>query len=568
MESYKITDEIKDRLDIVDFISEYVPLKKSGSNFKGLCPFHQEKSPSFMVNPTKKIFHCFGCHKGGDVFNFLMYYENITFQEAINKLSQLVGIKIDNQKNVAKGREELFQIYNVCLNLFNEQLQKNNKAMSYLQNRGINNEVIKTYKVGYSLSGTDFLYRHLKEMGFKEDDIFRSRLVHKDGEKKWDFFRDRIMFPIYDKDGHVIAFGGRTLSESKNSPKYINSPDTDIFKKGSSLFGLYQAKNAIISKGYAILVEGYMDVIMCFQHGFENVIAPLGTALTEQQLERIKKYTNNLLLIFDGDTAGISATKRAIDLTMSKSFNTKIVLLPKDDDPDSILKREGYNGLKRLFSKAMSPVSFYFRLFSKNNKTECVRNLISIVLTNNDILQREEYLKQITEISGINELAIRQEADRILKKITKRMIKNEQTNTDTSVGNNAIEEYVLQMVIDAPPSIRQAVYNIDIENLQKCTTLRLLDKIKKHSDLEGSELFDRLLSESDDEERSLLTKLGFKTKHKQEISEMSLNECLKNMLLKIVENQMKEATLKGNLAVTNMLLEQKRRLSSQKEEGD
>ncbi|MFQ3574325.1 MAG: toprim domain-containing protein, partial [Thermodesulfovibrionales bacterium] len=434
-------------------------------------------------------------------------------------------------------------------------------------NRGINQDVINTYKIGYSTPEIDSLFKYLSQKGFSEEDILRSRLVHKDGEKRWDFFRDRIMFPIYDKDGQVIAFGGRRLAESNNIPKYINSPDTDIFKKGNSIFGLHQAKNAIINKGYAIIVEGYIDVIMCFQHGFENVVAPLGTALTGQQLERIKRYTQNLLLIFDGDTAGISATKRAIELSMSKSFNTKIVLLPKNDDPDSILRRDGHSGLKALFSRALTPVSFYFRLFGKTNKAKCVRDLLNIVMLNNDILQREEHIKQITEISGINELAIRQEAENIIKKISKRLEKKVQEGHDNLSSDNTIDEYAIRMLLDAPPNIRKTVCNIDLESLRKCTTLRLLSKINKYRDLEGNELFDKILAESDDEERAFLTRLGCKTSQIQEITESALSECIKNMLLKIIDSQMKESTLSGNLNMTNLLLEKKRRLSTQITDG-
>ncbi|MCX8027819.1 MAG: DNA primase [Thermodesulfovibrionales bacterium] len=569
MDSFNFTDEIKERIDIVEFISEYVPLKKAGSNFKGLCPFHKEKTPSFMVNPAKKIFHCFGCHKGGDVFNFLMYYENITFQEAVNRLSLITGIKIGSQRGLSKDRETLLKIYDLTATLFYENLINHNKPISYLKKRGIKQDVIDIYKIGYSINDVSFLFRYLKEKGFKDDDIFKSRLVHKDGDRIWDFFRDRIMFPIYDKDGHVIAFGGRTLSDSKSIPKYINSPDTEIFKKGSSLFGLHQSKNSIIHKGYAILVEGYIDVIMCFQHGIENVVAPLGTALTEQQLERIKKYTNNILLMFDGDTAGISATKRAIELVMQKSLNAKIVLLPKNEDPDSMLTKQGHEALRQLISRSVTPVGFYFRLFEGKNKIDCIRALLNVIMLNGDVLQREDYIKQISEYSGLNELAIRHEADNVLKRLTKRIVKEDKISTDSNTNHKTAEEYVVQMVLEASAELRQEVCNmIKIDGIQDCASLRIINKIKKYNDLDGHDLYNALLLESDDEERAFLTRLGFKQGYSQDVTHMSLNECVKNMLIKIVEKQMKEETQKGNLALANKLLAQKRILSKLNVDND
>jgi len=321
-----IVEDIKLRIDIVDLIAEHVDLKRAGQNYKGLCPFHSEKTPSFMVSPSKQIFHCFGCNKGGDIFSFLMSSEGMTFQEAVSYLAQKAGINLEvrslppnvfigGQKPAPAGfkqgleirsgiKESLFAIYKEALIFFHNNLKFSKQTISYLNERGLNNETIEKFSLGYSKNEKDSLFNHLKSKGFTVEHIKTSGIVNANEHGIYDFFRDRLMFPIFDLQGRGVAFGGRIMSLLKNAPKYINSPDSIIFKKGDLTYGLNIAKNSITQKGYAIITEGYMDVIMCHQYGIANAVAPLGTALTPGHLKKIKRFTDKVLLVFDGDAAG------------------------------------------------------------------------------------------------------------------------------------------------------------------------------------------------------------------------------------------------------------------------
>jgi len=286
MRSEGVTEEIKSRLDIVEVVGDYLELRRAGANYKARCPFHNEKTPSFMVNPERQIYHCFGCGAGGDLFSFIMKQEGLEFREALELLAKRAGVELkplDPQERKARqGREAVRDMQSLALSYFTESLKKNSAAGKYFSGRGISHESIKNFSLGYAPDGWHNLYDRLKKSGYRDDDILHSGLVAKGQRGPYDIFRDRVMFPIFDRHGEPVAFGGRIMGQG--APKYLNSSDSPIFRKSETLYALDRARDGIREKDYTMVVEGYLDAIMCNQYGITNVVAPLGTALTSGHL--------------------------------------------------------------------------------------------------------------------------------------------------------------------------------------------------------------------------------------------------------------------------------------------
>lgn len=561
-------EDIKSRIDIIDLIAEHVELKRAGQNYKGLCPFHSEKTPSFMVNPSKQIFHCFGCHKGGDVFAFVMNYENMTFHEAVSHLAQKAGIKLENRSQKSEVRsgfkENLFAIQKEAIIFFQNNLKISKQAISYLNERGLNSDIIEVFSIGYSRNEKDALFNHLKAKGFAMEHIKASGLVNFGEHGIYDFFRDRLMFPIFDLQGRTIAFGGRILSNSKNAPKYINSPDSIIFKKGESSYGLNIAKNSITQKGYSIIVEGYLDVISCHQYGFTNAIAPLGTALTPGQLKRLKRFSNKVLLVFDGDSAGISATKRSIELCYAEGMIVKILLLPQSEDPDTFLRKHGEESFRKYMGKAISPVEFLLKV-SGRSKLDAVRYMLQIISSCPDPLQRDETIRELSDRSKINELTLREELKSIgqKKQITehrKQRTENRRQKSDIlSPCINREEHILLNIALSFPDRAALIANNIDPRIIEDHGIRGIFEKIKKGLSME------KLLSMCDEEEQRLITMLSINTEIDEEYVEANVEEiiegCLKAIAMRKLERQIKSAGEAGDVKLLNSLFSEKKSLS-------
>lgn len=561
-------EDIKSRIDIIDLIAEHVELKRAGQNYKGLCPFHSEKTPSFMVNPSKQIFHCFGCHKGGDVFAFVMNYENMTFHEAVSHLAKKAGIKLENRSQKSEVRsgfkENLFAIQKEAIIFFQNNLKISKQAISYLNERGLNSDIIEVFSIGYSRNEKDALFNHLKAKGFAMEHIKASGLVNFGEHGIYDFFRDRLMFPIFDLQGRTIAFGGRILSNSKNAPKYINSPDSIIFKKGESSYGLNIAKNSITQKGYSIIVEGYLDVISCHQYGFTNAIAPLGTALTPGQLKRLKRFSNKVLLVFDGDSAGISATKRSIELCYAEGMIVKILLLPQSEDPDTFLRKHGEESFRKYMVKAISPVEFLLKV-SGRSKLDAVRYMLQIISSCPDPLQRDETIRELSDRSKINELTLREELKSIgqKKQITehrKQRTENRRQKSDIlSPCINREEHILLNIALSFPDRAALIANNIDPRIIEDHGIRGIFEKIKKGLSME------KLLSMCDEEEQRLITMLSINTEIDEEYVEANVEEiiegCLKAIAMRKLERQIKSAGEAGDVKLLNSLFSEKKSLS-------
>src|SRR3954468_8805210 len=344
-------DDLRRQADIVRVIQDYVSLKKKGANWMACCPFHQEKSPSFSVNPSKDIYYCFGCHQGGSVFNFVMEIERVTFPEAIKivaeKANVALPVMVEDQKFEARRKEadEVIELNSWALEWWESQLEQNNAearaAREYLKGRGISDETSKAFRLGYAPDSWDALTTHLKQRGASAAQIEHSGLVvKKDAGGFYDRFRGRLVFPVLDAQGRAVAFGGRTLQPG-GEPKYLNSPETAAYTKGRHLFGLNQTRDEIRRRKFAILVEGYLDLIIPYQFGVRNVVASLGTALTPEQAKLLGRFARKIVVNYDGDRAGINAAKRAIEVLLPEDFEVKVLVLPEGADPDEFVRAHG-----------------------------------------------------------------------------------------------------------------------------------------------------------------------------------------------------------------------------------
>lgn len=413
------TDQIKEKLDIVDFLKGYVTLIPSGKNFKAVCPFHKEKTPSFMVSPERQTWHCFGaCNTGGDIFAFLMRYENIEFFEALKMLAEKTNIELRKiDPGVARQFGVLFEIHQSAKNYFVSLLAQNNTAMNYALGRGLASKTIDEFEIGLSPTAKDALTVFLINQKFQVDDILRSGLaIRSDRGGFYDRFRGRLMFPLYDHFGKVVGFTGRILPEydDKQTAKYINSPETPIFKKSKLFYGFDKAKSEIRETKTAFLVEGQMDCLLSRQDGIKNVLATSGTALTEDHLTFLKRQADKLILCFDADEAGVNAIERAIDMAGAYEFEVSVVNLPEGlkDPADCVVQKPGE--LERVIKAATSAMEFYFKRYIKDDKS---KNNIQIILKKISFLKsaidKSRELKSLSERIGVSELDLREEYERI-----------------------------------------------------------------------------------------------------------------------------------------------------------
>jgi len=475
MKSERLLEEIKSKIDIVEFISDYVHLKKSGQNYKGLCPFHSEKTPSFMVSQAKQIFHCFGCGVGGDVVSFFMKHEHLTFPEATRYMAKKAGITITElrvDKEISEKRERILQINEEAVKFFMKDLNNSPKALAYLKGREINAESLEKFCLGHASDERDSLFRHMKKVGYPDSALKEAGLIVIDGTGYRDAFRRRIIFPIFNLKDDVIAFGGRVMDDSL--PKYINSPETEVFKKGETLFAINLAKDEIRKKDYAIIVEGYLDAILCHQYGFRNTVAPLGTALTSRHLQKLKLLTKKVVLVFDSDQAGIAAARRSLAILCENDFKAKVLLLPEGEDPDSFLRKNGSRAFKQLFSHAMSMTEFLMNT-SQGDKIDIVKESLSNIALMKDMIIADELLGELADRSRIHESVLRSELEKIRKKSV--LHGAEGLKTGKKVANR--EEYLLlSAVLAFPEKAGSVLSKLNLDDLSDKTIRSVFYKIK------------------------------------------------------------------------------------------
>ena len=452
--------EVKERLDIVEVIGDFVSLKRSGSSYKALSPFTNEKTPSFFVSPSKQIFKCFSTGKGGDAIEFLKEVEGMTYIEAIKYLGEKYGVEINESTSGYEqnnDKESLLILLNKSKDFFIENLKTDegkNIALTYFNHRKISVDMIKKFELGYSLDEWDSLYKFLIKNQFSDDNIIKAGLILENNNKKYDRFRNRVIFPVHNLSGKTIAFGARILVEDKKQPKYINSPETSLYIKSNILYGLYQSKNEIRKLDNCFLVEGYTDVISLFQIGIENVVASSGTSLTTNQIKLISRYTKNITILFDGDKAGVAASLRGMDLILENDMNVEIVSFPEGDDPDSYSKKVGKDKFQEFIDyNKTNLITFKVNQLQENEdnpvkKSEMIYDIVRSISKIPNSIKRSLFLKEASNSLEINEQALISEMNKLLlgqgnKSIRSNQIivNNEKESPREDSINSAIDFY-------------------------------------------------------------------------------------------------------------------------------
>ncbi len=474
--SEEILDEIRNRLDIVELISEYVSLKPSGKGYKGLCPFHQEKTPSFMVDSERQIFHCFGCGEGGNIFTFVMKMEKVKFPEAVKILADKAGIALSTFENQniksSPDRELIFRLNEIAADYYHKNLfsAQGKSARQYLWKRKFSEEIIKKFQLGYALPGYEHLMSILLAKKIPLSDLFKAGLVVKSSKsgKTMDYFRNRIIFPIFNLQGNIIAFGGRVLDDKL--PKYINSPETAVYSKAKHLYGLFQAKKSIRQKNQVIIVEGYTDVLMAHQYGFENVVASLGTALTSQQIDLVKRYADEVLVAFDSDTAGKIATLRSLNMIKKAGMKVRIISLPLDSDPADVLLKEGKNYFSNLLDKALPLIDYKLKVLTEQYNASTSAGKISIIrelfpdlssVTSEVELQTE--VKKIAEKLDLAEESILNDLNRY-KKGNRVLLTSILTDTSSESTHINAEKILIGSMLQKRDNIEKIFSELQVED--------------------------------------------------------------------------------------------------------
>ncbi|MEW6534876.1 MAG: DNA primase [Candidatus Auribacterota bacterium] len=485
-------DAIRDRIDVVELIDSYVPLKKSGSNYKACCPFHQEKTPSFMVNPQKQIYHCFGCQKGGDIFSFVMDYENLTFPEAIQRLADKCGYQLTQESGPdaprGPGKSQKDRLY-ACMNqaadifsdmLLNQPLGKT--AREYLQRRGLSAQTIKSWRLGYAPTGSQQFVAAMRKAGFSEKEMIQTGLLISIPDRKTTRTRffNRIMFPIWDDQNHIVSFGGRVMDNSE--PKYLNCSETVLYNKSSILYGFSAARQTVRTGQPLIVVEGYFDVIQLHQAGITGAVAPCGTALTDNQIAKLKRYSDTVYLAFDSDAAGINASLRKMDSFLDHSINTQIITLPSGEDPDSFVRKHGADAFNALLTK--STPAFDFRLASfttrygkdhEFNRMKIASEMLALVARQKNSLLADSWLQILHSELGFSPEVLLNELRNHQNRTHRQTVRQEKQSALEPAETEIIpvwEKEILRLILIHHADLLEKAKKILINNCFSSTIIR------------------------------------------------------------------------------------------------
>jgi len=509
-----ILDDILGRVDIVELIGGYIPLKKAGRNFKANCPFHHEKTPSFMVSPDRQIYHCFGCGAGGNAFNFLMQHERLEFPEAVELLARKSGVKLpESQKQdpqVASLSAQLCKVNELAAYFYEQALDSalGSAANNYLLKRGVKKETLKIFKVGYAPDSWDALISHLRAKGIGLALMEKAGLiVPKDGGGYYDRFRSRIIFPIFDIKSRPIAFGGRILADSAKAQdlaKYVNSPETPVYIKGRNLYGLNFAKDSIRDADYAVVVEGYLDLIMPYQEGLNNIVASLGTALTIEQAQLLKRHTHNAVMVYDPDTAGEMATLRSLDIFIEEGMNVRVVSLPEGFDPDLFVRKHGIAAFKEKIAQAENLFDYKLRILKSRynfkevqGKAEIASGMLPTINKFKNAVLRAGYLKKLSEELHIPEDALLQE----LKKVKEDKVYPQASpvSSRSTMNISATEKMLIKLMLEEAELINRIKDILEPGDFQDERTARIIsvmfDLIAQGKEVETSKLISHLADE-------------------------------------------------------------------------
>lgn len=480
------TEELRAQADIVRIVGDYVALRKRGANFLACCPFHQEKTPSFNVNPARQVFKCFGCGKAGDVFGFVMEIEGISFPDAVRTVAEKCGVALpeisesrDNEER-DRLREDLLRMNAWATEFFEIQLNETvdgRRALNYLESRGVELETQRRFHLGYAPASWDALSNHLRERGASRAQIERSGLVtlRESGAGFYDRFRGRLMFPITDAQGRTLAFGGRILGEGE--PKYLNSPETALYTKGQHLFGLGASRDEIRRRGFAILVEGYLDFLIPFQAGVTNLVASLGTALTEAQVRLLGRYARKIIVNFDPDSAGVNATKRSLETLLNEGFKVNVLTLPDNLDPDEFIRSRGVEAYRKLLKGTQSFLDYIVeRAIVDHNqatpggKVETLNAILPYLKLVRDRIERAEHIERIADRLRIEGRLIREEFKRAVEN---RQEKVSQRAATAMLSVKPAERRLLEIVLNRREVRRRMFERITEEDFKGLRTAEL-----------------------------------------------------------------------------------------------
>ena len=525
--SDEIIDDVRQSNDIVDVISQYVRLKRSGRNYFGLCPFHNEKSPSFSVSPEKQIFHCFGCGVGGNVFTFLTKIEGINFVEAVQQLAERANIQlptlennVDSAKEVLKAK--VYKVNEFTAKYYHENLYRpeSKMAQEYIKKRKLSNETLKSFQIGFS-GKFDELYQELKKQGFEDREILESGLVNKNERGQFiDRYRNRLMFPICDVRGRVIAFGGRVLDDSK--PKYINSPENVVYSKGRHLYGLNVAKKYDIKKRL-LIVEGYMDVISLHQRDIHNVVASLGTALTQQQGYLLRNNTEQIILSYDSDEAGQTAKVRAMEILQNMGCDIRVLQMEGAKDPDEYVVKYGNARFQNLVDKAISVIEFKVKILRQslnlentNDKIKFLNEIAKLIAKIDNSMEREVYIEKIAKEYDVSKEAIYAEVNKLTYKESKdekvlsktrpvvRHIEKKETD-NVSEATKRRENTVLAILLSGDRNIYEIIkQNITIQDFKYEIDKKIAEKLYEEFE-NGNSNINSMIDNLSEEEQNHIT---------------------------------------------------------------
>lgn len=563
----ELIEKVRASQDIVKVISGHISLKKSGQNYTGLCPFHSEKTPSFVVSPAKQLFHCFGCGTGGNIITFLMRYENIPFPEALRRLAYDAGIEIPSKdiKSGEKDKDEIFyEVNRLAADYYHEILktaEEGGPARKYLHGRGLSTEVMERFNIGYSMNSWDNIYEYMKKKGFKEEILVKSGIVipRNTGNGYYARFRGRIMFPIYDMQKRVVGFGGRVIDDT--APKYLNSPETPIFSKGHLLYGLDIALDSIRKASCAIIVEGYMDVISAHQAGISNTVGTLGTAFTANHLRVLNRFCKEAILTFDPDKAGISAAMRSVDIFVGSEVKARVLLLPEGKDPDSFIRKKGREFFLELAERSKGLIDFALdmvidKLSDSHNdasidvRVKVAEECLSIIRKIPNRIEQGYYLKRVSEELDIKEDILYAEWKRGNRDNKNSLL--EKTN-ESVVNSSGTEAVLLTLVIKDRGLRKKAMENLSVEDFVDPQYRAVAEYVLNSDD----DVHDIINSEGPDQPnqinqiiKNMVAKLAFNDLY-VELPEKTLSDCIRSLHRKRLDRDLKEVEKEIASAETN-----------------
>lgn len=570
--------KIKEQNDIVDVISERVKLKRTGRNYTGLCPFHNEKSPSFTVSSEKQIYKCFGCGEAGNVISYIMKDRNVTFPEAARILAERANISIDLENKENKVQQDMYnKMYNInveAARYFYNNLRKDKKAEAYFINRGISEVTMKKFGLGFSFDKWDGLLSYLKKKGYSELDLFNVGLIIKSPKGSYyDRFRNRIIFPVFDYKGKVIGFGGRVLDDSK--PKYLNSPETPLFHKGVHLYGL----NFVIKNNKSrtiIIVEGYMDCISLHQYGFSNVVASLGTALTINQAKLLKKYVDTVIISYDADFAGQSATLRGLEILRNEGFDLRVLIVPKGKDPDEYIKNSGKQAFQKLVEEALPLIDYRLKRasdginFSNSEMIIQYVKKVTEIIADLDPVEKDVYIKKISEDTGIKEQAI---YDLLSEEINKNSNKSQQMNIQQDFGQKLYlepayikaERNLLKFMFINEENCNYITENMDVEQLVLQSHKNIYSLIVEFKNLSNDEKNKNIEFRCNDIEctKEWINTMEIEFAGDEEEHKKLINDCIKELKKFKLEESKKEIMNKIKQYESKGMLEESIKLAQE-----